>query len=99
MPREQQAPTTGRRAWPERAPTDGRGRVSAQDAVVMPRCGECESIRVCSDAQKVAGGRRAKLCRPEMVCATADAGGLRQGPLLRGLSLDQRGLQDRKPPP
>ena len=56
VPREQQAPTAGRRAWPERAPTDGRGRVSAQDAVVMPRCGECESIRVCSDAQKVAGG-------------------------------------------
>ena len=66
--------------------------MSAQDTVVMPRCCECKRIRVCGDAQKARGGEGGP-GHPESACATADAGDLRQGPR------DQKGLEDRKPPP
>ena len=66
--------------------------MSAQDAVVTPQCRECKRIRVCGDAQKTRGGEGGP-GHPESACATADVGDLRQGPQ------DQKGLEDRKPPP
>ena len=87
----------GTHHWGERLAREGSrrqgwGPVSAQDAVVTPRCRECKRIRVCGDAQKARGGEGGP-GHPESACATADAGDLRQGPQ------DPKGLEDRKPPP
>lgn len=55
VPRAVGAHHWGERLAREGSRQQGRGPVSAQDAVAMPRCRECERIRVCS-AQKARAG-------------------------------------------